>query len=261
MTEEFPSIPAQVLAKPGAAAEKATAVEAAAKAEAALKATALAPEAESFEVEVPAPVPAVATAPFSAPTPETELKLQALRSELESYQRALRDVRDESAMIARFEKEAALLKDPRQVAHRLAKVSAQLCQSPTLVFLYEERVHSAILAADSGLSTAQAPVAMSFPVDESVLIHLSHEFPKGEVVSLATYPPLQRAMMARLGVAHFEAWALAGYGPLGRQSGRPRLLGVLVVIQSGVDSFTRHEQLGRMIRATGLVYENALLSR
>jgi hypothetical protein len=102
---------------------------------------------------------------------------------------------------------------------------------------------------------------MSFPIDQMVLQKIREADQKGTFAALSDYGPLSRILLARLGVAHFEAWALTGYGHLGRQAGKPRLLGVLIILQAGLESAMRHDSLSRMMRTTGLVYENALLSR
>jgi hypothetical protein len=68
-------------------------------------------------------------------------------------------------------------------------------------------------------------------------------------------------LMTRLGIAHFDAWAITGYSHLGRLAEKPKVLGILVVLQAGVESLLKKEALGRMVRATGLIYENAVLSR
>ncbi|MBI3534341.1 MAG: hypothetical protein HY072_02470 [Deltaproteobacteria bacterium] len=83
---------------------------------------------------------------------------------------------------------------------------------------------------------------------------------RGEIFSLTQYSPLANILLAKTGVAHFEAWPLTSYGPLGKMSGKLRLVGILVVLQAGVDSVLHREALIRMLRTTGLIYENMLLS-
>ena len=117
-----------------------------------------------------------------------------------------------------------------------------------------------MLAADAGFPEGHSPAGLSAAVDDPLLRRIETGFASGELLGIQDHEPLIRAMMARLGVAHFEAWAMAGFGPLGRASGKIRLLGAVVILQSSVESYSHREHLGRMIRAAGLVYENALLT-
>ena len=173
----------------------------------------------------------------------------------------LRTAQEERILLSKFEQEAIRLKDPKLIANRMAQVTSQLCQSPTLFFVFHEGIQAAILQADGGFPKGESPAGMSFAVDQQVITRIQMADKQGEIASLADYPPLAKILLSRMGVAHFEAWAVTGYGHLGRQAGRPRLLGILVILQAGVDSATRQDSLSRMMRTTGLVYENALLTR
>jgi hypothetical protein len=184
-----------------------------------------------------------------------------LREELRASQQALRGVREELALVENFEKDSLRLKDPKAVATRLAQATSQLCGSPVLYFTFHDGLGAAILQADAGFAPGTAPVGMSFPLDDRWVKYIQAIEKRGETASLSEYEPLTKILLARMGVAHFEAWAVTGYGHLGRQAGLSRLLGVLVILQAGVDSVSRHDSLNRLMRATGLIYENALLSR
>ncbi len=188
------------------------------------------------------------------------MRPEDLQREMEQYRQALESERDKNEKVGRFEKECLALKDPRKVAFRLAQVAAELCKSPALILLQDIRLNSLVLAADAGFPEGHSPAGLSVSVDDSLLKRIETGFSSGELLGIQDHEPLTRVMMTRLGVAHFEAWAMAGFGPLGRASGKVRLLGAVVILQSSVESYSHREHLGRMIRAAGLVYENALLT-
>lgn len=188
------------------------------------------------------------------------MRPEDLQREMENYRQALESERSKNEKVSRFEKECLALKDPRKIAFSLAQVAAELCKSPALVLLQDIRLNSLVLAADAGFPEGHSPAGLSAAVDDPLLRRIETGFASGELLGIQDHEPLIRAMMARLGVAHFEAWAMAGFGPLGRASGKIRLLGAVVILQSSVESYSHREHLGRMIRAAGLVYENALLT-
>lgn len=181
--------------------------------------------------------------------PETDARQARLRQELAAKR--------ESELVSCFEGEAVRSRDPKAIARRLAGAAAQICESPTLFFIHHEGVRAAILQADGGFAPGDAPAAMSFPVDAAMLAAVVQAERQGIVASFSQYGPLQKLLLARLGLAHFEAWAVTGCGHLGRAAGRPRLLGILVIL--GAPSVSRYDSLSRMMRSTGLIYESALL--
>ena len=186
---------------------------------------------------------------------------ESLRRELLAAESALKRIREESSIVNQFEREAANIKDPKAIAYRLTATATRLCGSPTLFFNYHDSVKSAILHSDAGFDDGYTPAGMAFPLEPAVLARVRQADQRGEIASLSDYEPLAHLILARTGVAHFEAWALTGYGQLGRLAGKPRLLGILVILQAGSDTIAKNEAIGRMIRTTGLVYENALLAQ
>ena len=185
-----------------------------------------------------------------------------LNNKLLATEEALRSARDESSLVARFEADAARLKDPKKVGARLAISASQLCQSPVLFFTYQEALRSGVLAADAGFETGQAPASMNFPISDELMRQIvQSQRETDQSFSLANYPPLAHVLLSRVGVAHYEAWVITGYGHLGRVAGTARVLGFLVILQAGIESMTRYESVNRMMRATGLIYENTLLSQ
>ena len=183
------------------------------------------------------------------------------RSELAPFDQPLPNRDEASVLVTQFEKDALRLRDPRKIAARMVQEATKLTGSPTMFFAYEPQLRRAQLTVDAGLPADQAPAALSFPVDESVFKHIVDCEKRGELASLSEYPPLAQLIRTQMGIGHFEAWAVAGYGPLGPRSELPRLVGIFVLLQSSVDSYTRRDSLSRMLRATGLIYETSLQSR
>ncbi len=204
---------------------------------------------------------AAALAAFSAGHEQIETQARELRQEVTILRRQLEQAREEERLLAEFEKEALAVRDARKVAQRMAQTAGKICQSPVLFFGYREGLRTAVLEAVEGAKNAERLQGLSFTLPQSSVDQVLQKAAKGEAASFADDSALAKLLLDRAGVAHFDAWAVTGYGALGRLAGRPRLLGVLVLLQPGVDSVTRQESLGRMIRATGLVYENTLLAQ
>ncbi|OFZ82510.1 MAG: hypothetical protein A2583_11265 [Bdellovibrionales bacterium RIFOXYD1_FULL_53_11] len=185
-----------------------------------------------------------------------------LRNELMIAEEAVKRARQETDIVASFERDSALARDPRQVAKKMVDTVSRLCSSPAMFFAFHEGIRAAVLSTESGFDPGGSPGgAMSFPVDQTMLEATMHAVTRGECAYLSEYPPLAKLLLARTGVAHFEAWAVTGFGRLGRAAGIPRLLGILVVLRAGTESASRRESVIKMIRTAGLVYENTLLSQ
>ncbi len=193
------------------------------------------------------------------PPPPIQVALEK-KQEIKNSLEGLQSLQRERKLLLQFEEEAVRFRDPKSLASRLTAISAELCQSPTLFFKFNETLNSAVLEADAGFAPGDAPMAMNFVIEPEALAAVIHVTQQGQLASFSNYAPLSKMLMKRLGVAYFEAWAMTGFGSLGRQTGRPRLLGVLVILQAGVDSAAHFASLSHMLRTSGLVYENTLLS-
>lgn len=161
----------------------------------------------------------------------------------------------EQLLLDRFESDVFRLRsggDTRAISEKMTAVAAKICRSPTLYFTYQESTRLAILSSDAGFdlthSLGDAPTTLTFPVTADALDQMIRGDKLGEWITLSEYRPLGRAILSKLGIAHFEAWAVMG------EPGRGRLMGVLVVLQSGVDSNFHQDSLGRMVRTAGLGY-------
>ncbi len=164
--------------------------------------------------------------------------------------------KDDEALLARFEREMATTPDVRKASARLASLASRLCKSPTLFFMYQDRLQACVLKCYAGFDGVQAPKAMAFAVPSTLLQSIYTQEQRGQAVSLAEYTPLAQLLLERTGVSHYEAWVVTGYGEQGRHEKRPAALGVLVILKAGYESAIRRDALARAMRITGTVYES-----
>lgn len=166
----------------------------------------------------------------------------------------LRKFLDEEKLISDFERRSFIAKTPREVSEQLVLVATELCKSPALYFAFYRPTGQMILQAHAGLEAVGSLPALAFPMPNPATS-------VSKVSRLEEYGPLQNLILARFGTAHFEAHPVTAFGTLGRIAQRPQILGVLVVLQSNVDSALHQESLSRLMRTTGLIYENAVLAQ
>jgi hypothetical protein len=179
---------------------------------------------------------------------------RSARSELESFRRVEREI------VTGFLNDTEGPRDPRELARRLSEASSRLCSSPVLFFAFHEGVGSALLTADSGFASGEAPVGLSFPLQPDAVRRILAVAADGSPVSLSEYEPLAHLLLKRLGVAHFEAWSITSRRAVAA-NGTTRLIGVLVVLQAGVDSVLRRDALRELIQVTGTRYEGVVPGR
>jgi hypothetical protein len=193
---------------------------------------------------------------------DSQAGIEAERKEAADSRTQIEHLVREREVLAQFEKSAPQVRAPQVLADRLALAAAEIAHSPSLYFVYHAGVHSAILQAHSGFQADAAPAVLSFPITDALLQTIQENDRRSEWTRLEAYEPLVRTIAAQTGVGRFEAWAVTGYGPLGRQARIPRLLGVLVLL-GGVaaekDPAPRSELLKNLMRTTGLVYEKTRL--
>jgi len=168
---------------------------------------------------------------------------------------------EEQALIDEFEDDAFRHRDMRKVAQKLSETTQKVAKAPVLFFAYQEALASGVLQASAGFSDVDRPTHLSFPIGPDVVPQWGSRAMRENRVDVRDYEPLQSLIMSKMGVAVFDAFAVTGFGHLGRQAGRPKLLGVLVILQSSVDSEERKQVMKRLVRSTGLIYENTLLSQ
>lgn len=191
---------------------------------------------------------------------EMQERIEVARNELMAHREIMRAFKEESTLLDRYEAEAARLRDPCALVSRLTAVASKLCASPALFFGYQSKDGSAVLVSEAGFSKGKGAASMSFPVSLGLIEEIQAMERLGKPTILPDYQPLSGVLLTMFGIAHFEAWAITGYGPLGRQTGRMRLLGILVFAQAGTTTISKRDSICRIIRSTGLVYENVILS-
>jgi hypothetical protein len=210
--------------------------------------------------------------PSSSPLPPISDSLgfgeSTVRRDWLASQEALRSVEQEKKILTEIEEVLFQVHDPDHAVRCMTDGVARLTVGPTLFFQFQETLRLGNLRFESGFAPGQAPEGLSFPFSSEMierLLQLASD-PGDEARSagkalLSEHEPLARIILARLGIAHFEAWPVYRYTALGRSAGKPRLHGVLVVLQAGEAAFTRQDSIGRVIRSAALVYENATQAR
>ncbi|MGE0616453.1 MAG: hypothetical protein AB7P04_12515 [Bacteriovoracia bacterium] len=167
--------------------------------------------------------------------------------------------REALEVVARFELNAQHFSDPRLIAAMLAQSASSLASSPVLYFRFNERTKLAILENDAGFPAGDAPAAIAFQVDPESVSQIQNCVVRRKLASLAHYEPVTRMLMERLGVAVFEAWAVTTPGPTPDvttpDGATIRLHGILIILQSGVQSSIHRDALVHMMRSAGAAYE------
>ncbi|MEK7689821.1 MAG: hypothetical protein AAB425_02245 [Bdellovibrionota bacterium] len=216
------------------------------------------------QVETPKPDP-IGLPVLAAPQPmQSGLnQMSGIEQELRVARDALKKAQEEIELVSKFEAEGARSRDPVRTSMKLTELANRLSESPALFFSVHEAVGSAVLEASAGFPPGGVPNlgTLSFPLDEALLDQVAEAEGRGQITSVAGHLPLGELIMTRFGVAHFEAWPIIGYGYFGRILAKPRILGILVLLQPSTAARQRRETIERALRSTGLVYENALLSQ
>jgi hypothetical protein len=173
-------------------------------------------------------------------------------------------------LLRQYEADATRVRDLRQAASRLTATTARIFETQSLFFAYNSSVQAAILQAYAGFPDGRGPGGMSFPIGSAVLERIFEVEQSSSVAALAEFTPLQRLVATHFSNRGFQAWAVTGFAPSIKEVGGPRLLGVLVLLDSARSAVLRgkpeeqsaHLQtLVRLLKATSLSYENALLTR
>lgn len=189
---------------------------------------------------------------------QTLVVTAALRRELEAAQMRIDRLQIESQGISSLEAKVYALKDPVKVAGELVELLSNLCKSPAMFFDYSENTGLSTLQATGGFSSGTDPDSMSFRISIEARESVFADEKTTGAASLTEYVPLASVLMQKLGVAYFEAWVMTGFAPLGRLSGKRQILGVVVILNAGIDSALQRESLERVLRSIGLVYENTI---
>jgi hypothetical protein len=247
-------------------------------------------EEEREEEEVPAPTPVVATPfdsepelalppkdpivtrppifdtpkfvpkpPRPAALPGSEIARFVMgRRERAESQAADRVLRENQALVS-FDREVRSLRGDRDAFE--AKLVDSVCratQSPALFFRYDQAQGIASLAAEAGHSGARGMLAagtagLSFSIGSALVAEIHEEEKKGQKRGLWDHAPLSRLLLSRFGVSHFEAWPMIRARHW--KDGPGRLLGVLVVVQAGIDRRAHRDFLGTLVERASRHYD------
>jgi hypothetical protein len=179
------------------------------------------------------------------------LKARELRTETYEQNRLGR----EKILLEQFESEARRVRDIPKLEQKLVESVAGATRSPVLFFRYDPVQGIAKLSAEAGYSSNQSIIAaggMSFAMETGLVSDIHAEVARGRQKNLWDYPPLSRTMLSRLGIANFEAWPMTeARNP---NVGPSRLLGILVVAESGVDSVLHRDFLGALLERASRHY-------
>ncbi len=253
----------------------ATSVPAAKPVEAAVAAPIVPPKPAPAIVEIPIPALAPASAapvarrglrelrknppPFvprpsaiSLPNPELHLTselgkfIAAREARSETFES--NRLRREQILLEEFETEARRIRDIPRLEQKLVESVSGATKSPVLFFRYDALQGVAILSAEAGYPSNQSIIGaggMSFALETGLVSEIHAEVARGRSKNLWEYPPLGRVMLSRLGIANFEAWPMTeSRNP---NAGPSRMLGILVVTESGVDSVLHRDFLGALL--------------
>lgn len=173
---------------------------------------------------------------------------------------------EEDQVVEAFESRVFSGKSPVEVARDFVEVARKLSHGPVLFFSHQPQLGALVLDASSGLPQQNTPGSIRFPVSVTLLDQVQSRVVGREsealhgAFELTPDSGLSDSMLHHFGVGHFEAWAIPYYSALGRHAQRASLIGVVVLLQSGMDTLAQKKRFSRMIRTAGLVVENSILS-
>ncbi len=153
-------------------------------------------------------------------------------------------------LVSQFELASQRFRDSRIIASSLTQTISQLCESPVLFFRFNSKINLAFLETDAGLKSKDSIDEFSFPLHKGAIQRIFDCTKRGKLASLAQYEPLSKPIMEQLGIACFEAWAI----PRMNLKQEIELLGIVVILHSGVLSSTRRDLLVRMMRSMAIYH-------
>lgn len=129
-----------------------------------------------------------------------------------------------------------------ELGRRVMVCLAEGAESPVVFLEFHRDTGMAIFRDQVGIPHAQVPLSMRIPVSD-----VTGRF--------AEQPAFQAAVLARLGVSHFEVLELRSPAGSGL---RPQLLGLFILLQPGVKSFESRTQFDQLLAQAGR-YHHAIL--
>lgn len=160
----------------------------------------------------------------------------------------LNRIRREKILLEEFETDARRTREVPRLEKKLVESVSGATKSPVLFFRYDPKQGIARLTAEAGYPSSQSIIdagGMSFALETGLVTEIHAEVARGRQKNLWEYAPLGRIMLSRLGIAGFEAWSMTeARNP---NAGPSRLLGVLVIAESGFESVLHREFLGTLL--------------
>ncbi|MBS1962455.1 MAG: hypothetical protein JST04_09580 [Bdellovibrionales bacterium] len=213
-----------------------------------------APAVEAPSLAAPVPTNAAQTASDPA-VPNSELARFLTARKARSETAEQNRLRREKILLEEFETEARRAKGRERLETKIVESVSSATKSPALFFRYDPLQGIARLSAEAGYPASRSILGaggMSFALETGLVTEIHAEVARGRALNLWEYPPLVRVMLTRLGIANFEAWPMTeARNP---HAGPPRLLGVLVVAESGVDSVLHREFMGALLERASRHY-------
>jgi hypothetical protein len=204
---------------------------------------------------IPRPSAISLGSPAPAPDLTSELGkfLNARQARSETHEQ--NRLRREKILLEEFETDARRARGQERLEEKLVESACGATKSPALFFRYDPVQGIARLSAEAGYPATQSIIdagGMSFALDAGLVTDIHAEVARGRQKNLWEYAPLARIMLTRLGIANFEAWAMTEARK--PSLGPSRLLGILVVAESGVDSVLHREFLGALLERASRHY-------
>jgi hypothetical protein len=189
---------------------------------------------------------------MKAEVKEAVQEIQDIRVHMEA-ERA--NLSKEQRLVLEFEHKVAQTAKENQIHDRLVKSIAEVAKSPVLFFKFDANKKAAYLTQKASLEQLPFKVSsqLSFEISDALLLEIFNSESKGRWVSLSQYTPLSHLVLKHFGVAHFEAWPVTTFQP--SQQTPSRVVGVIVIVQAGVDSALHRESVAKLLRLTGRAYQ------
>lgn len=122
----------------------------------------------------------------------------------------------------------------------LAEISSKICSSPILFFSFSEGARTAILSADAGFPSGQAPASLVFSISLEDQKRIKDLAARNQMITLSQYEPLANLLLETMGTACFEAWALAN---------ESKFYGILVILHANSESTQNRGPIFQLIQS------------
>ncbi len=147
-----------------------------------------------------------------------------------------------------FSKKIAIEYTLEGIEKELAETSADLTGSSVLYFRYQRKTQNLILSTLAGHVRVPNYSVMQAYVRKDIEMQIENLANDGKVASISNYGPMMKLIVSHLNIARFEAWAVTSSHEV---SGQPKMVGVLVILQTGEKSNQVRPMLARILKESG----------